>query len=314
MKKILLATTVLAASSSVAFAEMSVSGAAEIGIDGGTGMETQLHTDIDVNFTGSGETDSGLTFGFSIDLDESIGDANNQGGLESQATRDDSKQGGETIFISGNFGTLTWGDTDGAFDWAMTEVNIGGSINDAETSHAGFNGNAGLDGDYDGQIVRYDYSFGDFSVGGSVEMDDTFGTTNDPIFGLGAKFSTSLASLDLGVGLGYQTDGTTDIFGLSMDTTFSNGLMARLNYSDLDGMDGYDDHMAIGLGYATGPITVGFNYGVYNLVGGGDESGYGLAADYDLGGGAEIQFGYGYSDFGGGVDADLFSLGVAMSF
>ena len=90
----------------------------------------------------SGETDNGLTFGATVDLDEN-------GRAFAAAT-----QGGETIFISGNFGTLTMGDTDGAFDWAMSEVPVGsGSLNDASTAHAGFNGNGGFDGTYDGQIA-----------------------------------------------------------------------------------------------------------------------------------------------------------------
>jgi hypothetical protein len=56
----------------------------------------------------------------------------------------------------------------------MQEVDFGApaSINDDHTSHAGFNGNGLLDGHYDGQILRYDYSFGDFAVAISVEQDD----------------------------------------------------------------------------------------------------------------------------------------------
>src|SRR6056297_3414964 len=73
MKKILLATTALAATSGAAYADMSVSGSAEIGIIGASNIETQLFTDVDVNFSGAGETDNGLAFGFSVDLDESDG-------------------------------------------------------------------------------------------------------------------------------------------------------------------------------------------------------------------------------------------------
>ncbi len=55
----------------------------------------------------------------------------------------------------------------------MTEVAYNsGSLNDDETMHAGYNGNAALDGTSDGQIFRYDYSFGDFAVALSAEIDD----------------------------------------------------------------------------------------------------------------------------------------------
>lgn len=314
MKKILLASTALFATAGASYADghlgMSVSGSAAIGIWGGSGVETQLVTDVDVGFSGAGETDGGLAFGFSIDLDE---------GGNGQPFEDPLQQGGETIFVSGNFGKLTWGDTDGAFDWALTEVGIGGSIADTHTSHAGYSGNSGLDGSYDGQIVRYEYAFSSFSFAASVEMDDDINTgvagdglTADVIFGIGGKFNASLGAVDLGVGLGYQSDGNSDIIGLSLDTTFSNGLQAILNYSDLDGAGGVDSHLGLGVGYTAGAITVGFNYGTFEFTGGGDVTGWGLAADYDLGGGAVMQFGYSTDDSAG--DPNLFSLGLAMSF
>ena len=65
MKKVLLASTALVASAGIAAADVSLSGSAELGIiDDDTA--TQFHTDIDVTFTMSGETDGGLTFGASV--------------------------------------------------------------------------------------------------------------------------------------------------------------------------------------------------------------------------------------------------------
>ncbi|MCP3969641.1 MAG: porin, partial [Rhodobacteraceae bacterium] len=52
MKKVLLATTALVASAGIASAQgVALSGSAEMGIIGGTGMEVQFHSDIDVTFT-----------------------------------------------------------------------------------------------------------------------------------------------------------------------------------------------------------------------------------------------------------------------
>lgn len=341
MKKLLLASTVLAASSGVAFAEMSVTGSAEIGIFGGdvidptdpaygNSIETQFHTDVDVTFTGTGETDGGLAFGFSIDLDESDGNPS--------AAFDPNTEGGETIFISGNFGTLTWGDTDGALDWAMQEVNIvGGSIADDETAHAGFSGNSVMDGfgsngganSKDGQIVRYEYAFSQFEMAASVELDDT-GVT-DPTIGVGGRFNAALGGVDLGIGIGYQVTGNgpgnadSSALGLSVDGTFANGLSAAFNYTSFDTVFvngvGVDSHIGLGVGYSAGAISVGFNYGVWDVAAAGadDVTGWGLAAGYDLGGGAEILFGYGTGDLGNNAppannSASSFSLGVAMSF
>jgi outer membrane protein OmpU len=115
MKKVLFATTALVATAGVASADIALSGSAEMGIEW-----RQQHTprtqfqlqDIDITFTMSGTADNGLTFGAAIDLDEAT------------VANVDNDDGGVAIFISGDFGTLTMGDTDGALDWAMTEVNV----------------------------------------------------------------------------------------------------------------------------------------------------------------------------------------------
>ena len=171
MKKVLLASTALVATAGFAAAEVSLSARAEMGIFGGstdntTGptrggasideSQTRFFTDIDVTFSLSGETDGGLSFGAAVDLDE--------GGAGAAAVANNDDDGGIAIFLSGDFGTLTMGDTDGALDWALTDagnINNGGSIADDETSHAGYLG-AYADGTYEGQIVRYDNTFGDF--------------------------------------------------------------------------------------------------------------------------------------------------------
>ena len=312
MKKVLFASTALIATAGVASAQgVTLSGSAEMGIFGGTAMETQFHTDIDVKFTLSGETDNGLTFGATIDLDEEGGFAATNGGPES-------------VFLSGNFGTITMGDTDGAFDWAMNEVPAGpGSINDAETSHLGFNGNSGLDGTYDGQIARYDYSFGDFAFAVSAEIDDT--GLGDPVIGLGVRYNLNLGGNSAEIAVGYQSVSVgavdVDVTGLSLDTSLS-GINVGLNYSQMSSNAVATDqtHMGIGLGYSMDAISFGVNYGRYDdcgFVAGATCSGFGLSAGYDLGGGASILAGWSTStlDVGGvSTDTNLWSFGVSMSF
>ena len=322
MNKILLATTALVATAGFAAADVTLSGSAEMGIaDSGNGVE--FHHDLDVRFTLSGETDGGLTFGATIDLDE-VGDDNtcefdaagaitNDPGTAGSCGGDGigSGSGEHAVFISGGFGTLTLGDTDGAFDWAMQEVAIGSSIADDHSTHAGYNGNSGIDGANggDGQVLRYDNTFGDFGVALSAELDDA-GTAGGDKFGIGLKYNAALGGLDLGLGLGYQDFDAGSIAGLSVDTTFANGLRAILNYSDYSNHVTYDSHVALGLGYTSGALTVSANYGEYSgLVAAGDADGYGIAVNYDLGG-AAVQFGYADDS----NDADRWSLGLAMSF
>ncbi|WP_298259682.1 porin, partial [uncultured Litoreibacter sp.] len=81
MKKVLFASTALVAFGGAAVADVALSGRAEMGIfsqnaafqgvaPAGAADGVQFFTDIDVTFTMSGETDNGLTFGASVDLDE----------------------------------------------------------------------------------------------------------------------------------------------------------------------------------------------------------------------------------------------------
>ncbi|MBW4983169.1 porin [Mameliella sp. CS4] len=342
MKKILFATTALVATAGVAAAEVSLTGFAEMGVVDGDHLSTaQFHSDIDVTFTLSGEADNGLTFGATIDLDEAIDpDYCSQPGAGGTNTNGPAVCGESdmSVFIAYGGARLTMGDTDGALDWAMTEVGIGGAIADDHTTHAGFNFNSGLDGTFDGQVVRFDYAFDAFSVAISTEIDDT--GTFDPIWGIGFRYTGELAGLDLGVGLGYQTVDfgggfDVDVVGLSVDTTFDNGLQAIVNYSQTDLTDFIGetvDHWGIGVGYTMNALTLSANYGEYNADGFASNSGFGLAANYDLGGGLVVQFGYGSSDvgtptagglfgIGGGTfdampagDYDQYSLGLAMSF
>lgn len=318
MKKVLFATTALVASAGIASAQgVTLSGSAEMGIVGGDGFETQFWNDIDVTFTLSGETDNGLTFGATIDLDELNGDSipPTAGG---QFRAFSGGENDSSVFISGNFGTLTMGDTDGAFDWALTEVAIGGAIADDHTIHGGYNGNGIGDSRYDGQIARYDYSFGDFAFAVSAQIDDA--GVGDPVFAIGGKYSGDLGGVTLGVGLAYTDYAFDEAFGISLDATLAGGFRAIVNYSDLGDTDAGgvgEEHFAIGLGYTRDALTIGVNYGMYS-EGANEQDGYGLAVNYDLGGGAQVQFGYGSTQtcgvYAGCATGDTFSLGLAMSF
>ena len=222
MKKVLLASTALVMTAGVAAAQgVELSGYAEIGIKGTEDnfgrTATVFHNDFDVKITLSGETDSGLTFGATMDLDELRGDSIDPDGNLS------------SVFVSGNFGTLTMGDTDGAFDWAMDDIVWGTAIADDHSSHAGWNGNSGLDGSVDGQVARYEYSFGDFAVALSAEIgDSTLGSVEEN-YGIGATYATSLGGADIRLGLGYQ-DGTLSTPAIAVfnnGTTVSHGFWWR---------------------------------------------------------------------------------------
>lgn len=324
MKNILFASTALVATAGVASADIALSGWAEIGVVGGSDAETVFHTDIDVSFSMTGESDNGLTFGATVDLDEN----------GAFATDTD---GGASYFVAFSNARLDIGDTDGAFDAALQEVNlVGGSINDAETGHAGFSGNGGvgdfatsgdiadlegmgLDGAHGGNVARFTYTASGFSGFASVELNQD-GDDDQAIYAVGVAYDTDLGGTALGVGLGYQSgeiDGTkVNVIGVSVDATLASGFSAALNYSkaDIDGAPDDVTHMAVGLGYTMNNIGLGVNYGEYKFDG-EKAKGFGVAATYDFGGGLEAQFGYGNSDDSTAADStNTWSLGLAMSF
>lgn len=326
MKKLLLASTALVGfAGAAAAAEIKLSGYAEIGIAGGDAIETQFHNDWQVNFNFSGTMDNGVEFGGKVQIEE----ANGPFSINGAPKIDD-----EAFWVSGTFGKVTLGETDGAFDWALSEIYTGTGLQDDHSTHAGAYWFTGLDGTYDDQIMRYEYSFGDFGVALSAEMDDTgVGDTN---FGIGGKWSGQMGGMDVGVGVGYQDNGVNSVWGLSGSAAFASGFSVALGYADLDGTsDAVGNGIAVdswwGIGVAYTPatmsaLTVGVNYGEYDATNAADDnpSGWGIVANYDLGGGAVAMASYGSSSgtsaggapygAGNGNGEDTFSLGLGLSF
>ena len=136
--------------------------------------------------------------------------------------------------------------------------------------------------------------------------------------------------------------------GVSLDANFNNGFRAILNWGDMgDNVTGIlgvlndqgTSEQYIGVGYTVDDWTLAANWGQYaeDIPGTANDrgqSGYALVANYDLGGGAEVQLGYAstecetiavenstfvapLADTDCGDVGDSFSrisLGVAMSF
>jgi len=356
MKNILFATTALVATAGIASADVSITGFAEIGVfDNGSG-DMQLFNDIDVTFSMTGETEGGMSFGASVDLDE-ISDV-----AVNQAT-DNNSRAGIAANISGGFGTVTLGDTDGASDWALTETAVGGSMADDHTAHAGYSGNSPFDGVSDGQILSWTNTVGAMGVAISFEQAADGATSdNDDTVQIGLKYSMEAAGGTIGLGIGYAdagsqttaavavvpsiilvssadnadedviigadgslvatatqstlqtgveavaaTTGDTNGMGISLSVASGN-LTGVLNYSDgeVEGVD--TSHVALGIGVTMDALTIGVNWGEFDTAD-VKTNGVGLAVNYDLGGGAAFQLGY-----GDGEGEDTMSMGLALSF
>ena len=295
MKKLLIASTALVATAGMATADVTISGYAEIGVvDYGTAVGMEMHSDMDVTFKLSGASDNGLTFGASIDLDEVANGIASTGG--SQA-----------VHVSGGFGTLTMGDTDGALDKANAEVASLTAIADDHTAHSGYNGGAGLDAN---DILRYDTTYAGFGISASLAQSDV-AVANDVIaYGV----TTSLGTV--AVSAAYQSDNTRDITAVSGKTAVG-GLGITANYSEASmgtAATSYE-HTGVGLAYTLNGVNLHANYGNYDFDNGTNADGYGLAANYGLGGGATVMVGYGNGTAQGATaDVTTFSVGLGLSF
>ena len=326
MKKLLIASTALVATAGMAAADISMSGYAEIGMtDNGGAVGMEMHSDMDVTFKLSGASDNGLTFGASIDLDEVSGGIASTGGPHA-------------VHVSGAFGTLTMGDTDGALDKANAEVASLTSISDNHTAHAGYNGGAGLDS---GDILRYDTTVAGFGISASIGQSDV-AVAND-VMGYGV--TTTLGTV--AVSAAYQADNTQDITAVSAKTTIG-GLTITANYSEatmddtaavaavtaaenvgspdtvavtaVDAFGNSYEHSALGLAYTISGVNLHANFGTYDYDDGSKADGYGLAANYSLGGGATVMVGYGNGNARAtaataqAADVSTFSVGLGLSF
>ncbi|MBE3640130.1 porin [Mangrovicoccus algicola] len=385
MKKILLASSALVLVGGAAFAEVTLEGKASMGFIGGNtstydddgvsfdgdsygddDARYSFVSDFDIVFNLSGETDGGVTFGASAEIDDLIG---------APEFADEEDQGGESVFISGDFGTITMGDTNGAYDFAVNEYINGqpGTIGDMEET-APYRGIAlsangvalglsddddedatyasvdplddGLDGFYDGQVARYDYTYGGFAIAVSAELSDE--TEGDPVLGLGATYNLEFTGGAVKFGAAYQTvsfddyatttistgdvliraDGDISIAGVSAAMELDAGLsldvaIANTMYDfDIEATDGAnvasdnfdDDFMSygVGIGYTFDAISVGAGYGFHDAD--TEIEGYSLTAAYDLGGGMALQAGYGHSEIDDEADQDVYSFGVSMNF
>ncbi len=258
MKKVLLTSTALVMTAGIAFAEVSpgvsISGSAELGIkDEDQGADLQFHNDLDLDINFSGETDGGLAFGASIDLDEV-----NQG--------ISADEGPAAAFISYNGWKLEMGDVDGALDLVNLETTFFTSINDDHTAHAGFFAGDSMDGGLDGQIATISYTgVPGLLLAASAELGDST-DGDDEIFAVGIRYTADVGAVELSGSLAWQdgfyefgvtgagattTDiglgavpgagvidtlqGDAELYALSFEIESDMGLVGRLNYAELDG-------------------------------------------------------------------------------
>jgi outer membrane protein OmpU len=292
-------------------------------------------------FNAVGETESGIAFGAQVRADQAQGA---QGGTRGQRS-------GE-VFVTGDWGTLTYGDIDGA-DYARVGDPIG---NVSLTGLGDFNelpflsNGGGADNDElqflanpdDRPTVRYDYDFESFGISVSTSRD------LDAV-GVGAGYTYEFegdGTLDFGVGYYDFSEFTGDIpyvgdFQIPDGNQWSGSLrgsygmfVGGVGYTSIDAGDaGKLDVLSAGAGVN---VEAWRARAYYSTVTSGDElfgeafdgvDSYGASLSYDLGGGARVAMGvartYGADSIGEPGDSvfsprvervTLADFGITLSF
>lgn len=299
MKKVLLATSILAASAGFAAAEVAVSGSARMGLYY-DGEDAYFSSRVRIVFTASGETDGGLSFGASMRADQFGGngktddDGDDFGG--SNTNMNDA-----TVYISGAFGKLTFGDVDSAANTLVGDVSAVGY-----TGLGSLNEQTYLIGDaYDFDTsMLYEYSTGALSF--ALSSTQISGGSYDAGYSVAVKYSTDAFA----VALGYESVEDISALSLGGSATFGavTGKATIINY---DGNGNSESAYALSIDYTAGPTTVTAFYRDADDVFG--YTALGLGAAYDLGGGATVKGGLVNVD-GFGDSETIADVGITMSF
>jgi outer membrane protein OmpU len=303
MKKVLFASTALVLSAGVAAADVTVGGSGRMGVVEDFAGDVSFTSRIRIEFNAAGETDGGLEFGGSIRADNAGGGNGGTAG---------------SVFIRGEFGTLTMGDVSGAPEAAVGDVNAVGLTGLGDFSDATYLSNSN---NSVRPALRYDYVIGGFGI--HISADNPSGTPavaalpglagEDAAYGIAVTYGAEMGTVEYNVGLGYETTGSLDHIILGGSVTVDAFTVAA-NYGQLDTPGGDLDQWAIGVGYTFDAITIDAFYSdneIRAAVGAATESvAYGIGATYDLGG-AALEGGWVRNDTTGN---DSMDFGIRFSF
>lgn len=312
MKKVLFATTVLASMATVAAAEtgVKIGGYGRFGLVHYSGKaaginETTVHTRLRMNIDATTETDSGVVFGGRI----RIQDSNNLNG--------------------GNGDTLI-GHAQLFTEYEGLRVEVGNTNTALDSSALFYDSEMGLRDTSYGDSRSTFYGYDDFDTGDRMGVYASYsinGFSAQASFVTPDQYASTGVQEELGLALAYSTDlftvaGTVvqDAAGIANnDIWFIGGaykvmpeLTVGLNYID-EGIDGG----AVSLGktaviygaYTMGATTLKAYISNNDYVGNTTDTGFGIGADYDLGGAkltGSIQRDY--------VEETYVDLGVRFNF
>jgi outer membrane protein OmpU len=311
MKKALLTTALLVATTGMAAAEVTLNGYGRFGLVyldvDGVGSDTRLQTRMRVNINASLETDAGVTFGGRIRLQH---DAGNAGARLSAAK----------LFAEAGGFRLEVGNTDTAFDNAglMYATEIGftdSSLGESQDfAYYGFSSGPYGAGEEDRMGIYASYSVGDLTARVSIVDPSQSVDTDEEEISISFDYSTGPFSVSLAA--------VQDGAGILDNDQFFAGVAYKIGDSTNVGLNYHDEK---DVDVATLPdVTVITLYGNHTLAsgltlagyitsvdtdGGDSETGGGVGASYSLGEGARISGAVHQLD-----DVTFADLGVRFDF
>ena len=278
MKKILLASTALVATTGFAAAEMSWSGSANMGMTYSDNTTTKVHTEIDLGMAATGETDGGIGWKVEMGLDSNTSDATQGGGHDVGS-----------VSISGDFGTIRVG----AAASAGTTVGIGdigfdGSAIDSAAHKGRHTGTTTPD-------VQWNYTMDDIAIHASTET-----STDD------SAVAISWSSGSMAIAVSHSAAGASAATANAISVGTSVGGFAVKAVAAKSSTANYD---SVGLS-ASMPVD---GLGTVTFITGSNDtdaqSSMGIGFAKALGGGATLK---GYV---GSVNGnDVADLGINLSF
>lgn len=290
MKKLLLATSILAGTAGMAAAEINFSGSAVMGI-GDEGSTSDVRSILEAYLTAEarGTTDGGLEFGFDMTMATFDSDV------------EEIENDGTTVFISGAFGKLSMGSVTEADEVAtLSDIGLVGiGLDNIAESYSG--DSAGRET----HDVNYTYSGGPLMAAISAHIGDE---GEGDGYAVGLKYTFG----DAYVGIGYNDDNVTPVVAGTVTSIYAGGEFGAFGvtamYSDWNpDVGANEDSYGIRATYTVDALTVAAMVADGSAEGTG--ASYGLGASYDLGGDAKVVAGVGDVQ-----DETVWDLGLSFEF
>ena len=256
-------------------------------VDGTAGTDATKSTTsalnrIRITFTGSGQTDNGLSYGATIRADQAA--EGNTGTLGTQ-------------WVEGAFGRVTMGDVDGADEWAVGDVDGVGL------------GGLGFHNEMTYQSVEHDlgWSYGAQGLTVGVSMDTS--VTSGSNMAYGASYTVAVEGVGVTAGVGKSDVGTASQTSMGVSATMAGLSATMIHSADDNGTAADVDETALSVSYNMNALTATVFQKDVATTGAADVNYQGVGIAYDLGG-ATAKLGVMRDD----TDLQTIDAGISFSF